>query len=77
MSEGERIGVPRNLALRTVSRLQALFSDETLEIRALITTDTDGIRDVLRSAAVCSPTLGRVDEFSTGYVFGIPWLNQA
>lgn len=32
--------------------LQALFPGDTLEVRALITTDADGIRDVSRSAAV-------------------------
>jgi hypothetical protein len=31
----------------------------------------------LLSADQWTSLLGRVDEFSTGYVFGIPWLNQA
>jgi hypothetical protein len=41
-----------NLAAQNRTGLQALFPGEALEIRPLITTDADGIRDVSRSAAV-------------------------
>lgn len=40
------------LGAQNLAGLQELFSEETLEVRPLITTDADGIRDVSRSAAV-------------------------
>lgn len=40
------------LGAQNLAGLQELFPDDTLEVRPLITTDADGIRDVSRSAAV-------------------------
>tara|TARA_R110002167_G_scaffold77271_1_gene214667 strand:- start:1950 stop:3227 length:1278 start_codon:yes stop_codon:yes gene_type:complete len=53
MSEGYRTDeAASNLGAQNSESLQALFPDDTLEIRALITTDSDRIRDVSRSAAM-------------------------
>jgi hypothetical protein len=53
MSEGYSTDTAAsNLGAQNLTGLQALFPGEALEIRPLITTDADSIRDVSRSAAV-------------------------
>jgi hypothetical protein len=46
------------LGVRNLRGLRALFPGDRLEIRHLVTTDADGIRDVSRSAAVLFADLG-------------------
>lgn len=53
MSEGYGTDVAASqLGGKNLKGLKALFPDDRLEIRHLVTTDADGIRDVSRSAAV-------------------------
>jgi hypothetical protein len=53
MSEGYGTDVAASkLGKKNLTGLKALFPDGCLEVRELVTTDTDGIRDVSRSAAV-------------------------
>jgi hypothetical protein len=53
MSEGYATdGAASELGVRNLQGLRALFPGDRLEIRHLVTTDADGIRDVSRSASV-------------------------